>query len=62
MLDLVDKTKEIIVERGVIVQHCYREAIKVADKLAFLSWMHKKIDFHNIFRNVKVSKGSIAIR
>ncbi|KAG5587084.1 hypothetical protein H5410_047518 [Solanum commersonii] len=60
-IDLVDKTKEIMVERGVIVQYCYREAIKVADKLAFLNWMHKKFDFHHIFRNVKVSKGSIEL-
>lgn len=49
-------------ERGVIVQHCYWEAIKVANILAFLSWMHKKFDFQNIFRNAKVSKGSVAIR
>ena len=58
----MDKIKEIMVERGVIVRHCYWEAIKVANILAFLSWMHKKFDFQNIFRNAKVSKGSVAIR
>lgn len=42
LVELVDRIKEIMEERGVIVQHCYREANKVADKLAFLSHIHKK--------------------
>ncbi|XP_075091898.1 uncharacterized protein LOC142172040 [Nicotiana tabacum] len=42
LLQIVDKIKQIVSEKGAAVKHCYREANKVADKLASISHLHKQ--------------------
>ncbi|KAK4372946.1 hypothetical protein RND71_008330 [Anisodus tanguticus] len=38
----MNKIKEIVEEKGLVVQHCYREANKVVDRLAAISHSHKQ--------------------
>lgn len=42
LVQIVDMIKLMVDDKGVVVKHCYREANKVADKLAALSHSYKQ--------------------
>lgn len=57
LIESVDKIKEIVKKKGVVAKHCFREANRVADKLAAMSRKYKQhivyTDFASLPRQVR---------
>ncbi|XP_019248602.1 PREDICTED: uncharacterized protein LOC109227864 [Nicotiana attenuata] len=62
MIQAVDTIKQVIDEKGFVVQHCFREENKVADKLAALGHTHKRrLVYTNYERLPRVVRGLIQL-